>query len=232
MCSHPSAGRPQASGEQGYHPHPSLLFPLACRLDPEENIVVQPGPSSEAEAEQDTETKGEAEGEAVLMEEDLIQQSLDDYDAGKYSPRLLGPNELPFDAHVLEAEEDTHRLLLLRQQLQVTGRSPPGSSVPAGPAACLARGACVCVGVQGGRGTLPSGAGSGAHIQSWPGRGMSPGSEGCCGPDKSSEMGLRPLAFLWGPRIRSFPAPSPTTKLFMGFFPLTMGRVFWMRFPA
>lgn len=55
------------------------------------------------------------------MEEDLIQQSLDDYDAGKYSPRLLGPNELPFDAHVLEAEEDTHRLLLLRQQLQVTG---------------------------------------------------------------------------------------------------------------
>lgn len=55
------------------------------------------------------------------MEEDLIQQSLDDYDAGKYSPRLLGPNELPFDAHVLEAEEDMHRLLLLRQQLQVTG---------------------------------------------------------------------------------------------------------------
>lgn len=55
------------------------------------------------------------------MEEDLIQQSLDDYDAGKYSPRLLGPSELPFDAHVLEAEEDMHRLLLLRQQLQVTG---------------------------------------------------------------------------------------------------------------
>lgn len=60
------------------------------------------------------------------MEEDLIQQSLDDYDAGKYSPRLLGTNELPFDAHVLEAEEDTHRLLLLRQQLQVTGKSPTG----------------------------------------------------------------------------------------------------------
>lgn len=88
--------------------------------------MVQPGPSSETEAEQDSEAKGEAEGEAVLMEEDLIQQSLDDYDAGKYSPRLLGTNELPFDAHVLEAEEDTHRLLLLRQQLQVTGRSPTG----------------------------------------------------------------------------------------------------------
>ncbi|XP_063214271.1 splicing factor Cactin isoform X1 [Chroicocephalus ridibundus] len=102
-------------------PSDSSLFSVPCRLDPEESIVVQPGPSSEPEAEQDTEAKGEAEGEAVLMEEDLIQQSLDDYDAGKYSPRLLGTNELPFDAHVLEAEEDAHRLLLLRQQLQVTG---------------------------------------------------------------------------------------------------------------
>ncbi|XP_065508479.1 splicing factor Cactin isoform X1 [Caloenas nicobarica] len=102
-------------------PNDSSLFSLPCRLDPEESLVVQPGPSSEPEAEQDAEAKAEAEGEAVLMEEDLIQQSLDDYDAGKYSPRLLGPNELPFDAHVLEAEEDTHRLLLLRQQLQVTG---------------------------------------------------------------------------------------------------------------
>ncbi|XP_074894368.1 splicing factor Cactin isoform X1 [Buteo buteo] len=102
-------------------PSDSSFFSLPCRLDPDEGIVVQPGPSSEPEAEQDAEAKGEAEGEAVLMEEDLIQQSLDDYDAGKYSPRLLGTNELPFDAHVLEAEEDTHRLLLLRQQLQVTG---------------------------------------------------------------------------------------------------------------
>ncbi|XP_063259159.1 splicing factor Cactin isoform X2 [Prinia subflava] len=113
--------------EQGVESEP--LFPIikqepaspSDRLDPEESLEAQPGPSSEPEAEQDTEAKGEAEGEAVLMEEDLIQQSLDDYDAGKYSPRLLGPNELPFDAHVLEAEEDTHRLLLLRQQLQVTG---------------------------------------------------------------------------------------------------------------
>lgn len=111
-----------------------VLFSLPCRLDAEESIVVQPGPSSEPEAEQDVEVKEEAEGEAVLMEEDLIQQSLDDYDAGKYSPRLLGTNELPFDAHVLEAEEDTHRLLLLRQQLQVTGRrTRPGSGGQTSP---------------------------------------------------------------------------------------------------
>ncbi|OXB52776.1 UNVERIFIED_CONTAM: hypothetical protein H355_016476 [Colinus virginianus] len=115
--------------EQGVESEP--LFPIIKRepaspsdgLDTEEGIAVQPGPSSEPEAEQDVEVKEEAEGEAVLMEEDLIQQSLDDYDAGKYSPRLLGTNELPFDAHVLEAEEDAHRLLLLRQQLQVTGNA-------------------------------------------------------------------------------------------------------------
>lgn len=58
----------------------------------------------------------------MLIEEDLIQQSLDDYDAGKYSPRLLTSHELPFDAHVVEAGEDVQRLLLSRQQLQVTGR--------------------------------------------------------------------------------------------------------------
>lgn len=75
----------------------------------------------EPEAEEATPAEGEAEGEAVLMEEDLIQQSLDDYDAGKYSPRLLTAHELPLDAHVLEPDEDLQRLQLSRQQLQVTG---------------------------------------------------------------------------------------------------------------
>ncbi|NXF50940.1 CATIN protein, partial [Oceanites oceanicus] len=49
---------------------------------------------------------------------------------------------------------------------------------------------------------------------SWPGRGMPPGSEGRCGPDKSREMGLRLLVFPAGTCIRSFPTPSHTTKLF------------------
>lgn len=132
--------------------------------------MVQPGPSSEPEAEQDAEVKGEAEGEAVLMEEDLIQQSLDDYDAGKYSPRLLGPNELPFDAHVLEAEEDMHRLLLLRQQLQVTGRSPDGLMAWPGTG-----GTCVPWGAGLEFGDAPwkrINAGAGACTQSWPGRGI------------------------------------------------------------
>ncbi|XP_074834443.1 splicing factor Cactin [Carettochelys insculpta] len=116
--------------EQGVESEP--LFPIlkrepsspSDRPDLEESAPVQPGTSAAgapSEAGGEAEAKGEGEGEAVLMEEDLIQQSLDDYDAGKYSPRLLNSHELPCDAHVLEAEEDLQHLLLLRQQLQATG---------------------------------------------------------------------------------------------------------------
>uniref|UniRef100_A0A8C3HV64 Splicing factor Cactin n=1 Tax=Chrysemys picta bellii TaxID=8478 RepID=A0A8C3HV64_CHRPI len=116
--------------EQGVESEP--LFPIlkkepsspSDRPDPEESAPAQPGPSTAgapSEGGGEAEAKGEGEGEAVLMEEDLIQQSLDDYDAGRYSPRLLNSHELPCDAHVLEAEEDLQRLLLLRQQLQATG---------------------------------------------------------------------------------------------------------------
>ncbi|XP_037741576.1 cactin [Chelonia mydas] len=116
--------------EQGVESEP--LFPIlkkepsspSNRPDPEESAPAHPGPSTagaSSEGGGEAEAKGEGEGEAVLMEEDLIQQSLDDYDAGRYSPRLLNSHELPCDAHVLEAEEDLQRLLLLRQQLQATG---------------------------------------------------------------------------------------------------------------
>ncbi|XP_070603364.1 splicing factor Cactin [Erythrolamprus reginae] len=119
--------------EQGVESEP--LFPIikkespspeaassGHRLEPEETAPPQPGPSSvEPRTEPETEAKAEGDGEAVLIEEDLIQQSLDDYDAGKYSPRLLTSHELPFDAHVVDADEDLQRLQLSRQQLQVTG---------------------------------------------------------------------------------------------------------------
>uniref|UniRef100_A0A8C9A6H2 Splicing factor Cactin n=1 Tax=Prolemur simus TaxID=1328070 RepID=A0A8C9A6H2_PROSS len=123
--------------EQGVESEP--LFPILRQepqspspsLGPEDAPPTPPGPSSEGgpvEPEGDGaappaegEGEGEGEGEAVLMEEDLIQQSLDDYDAGKYSPRLLTAHELPLDAHVLEPDEDLQRLQLSRQQLQVTG---------------------------------------------------------------------------------------------------------------
>ncbi|XP_029380470.1 splicing factor Cactin isoform X2 [Echeneis naucrates] len=68
----------------------------------------------------DEEEKGEVV-EAVLTEEDLIQQSQAEYDSGRYSPTLLTSSELPLDTHTITPEEDTHRLQLARRQLQVTG---------------------------------------------------------------------------------------------------------------
>lgn len=62
--------------------------------------------------------------EAVLTEEDLIQQSQAEYDSGRYSPTLLTSSELPLDTHTITPEEDAHRLQLARRQLQVTGMSP------------------------------------------------------------------------------------------------------------
>lgn len=59
--------------------------------------------------------------EAVLTEEDLIQQSQAEYDSGRYSPTLLMQSELPLDTHTITPEEDAHRLQLARRQLQVTG---------------------------------------------------------------------------------------------------------------
>ncbi|XP_051944189.1 splicing factor Cactin [Hippocampus zosterae] len=64
--------------------------------------------------------KGE-EAEAVLTEEDLIQQSQAEYDSGRYSPTLLASSELPLDTHAIDPEEDAHRLQLARRQLQATG---------------------------------------------------------------------------------------------------------------
>lgn len=61
--------------------------------------------------------------EAVLTEEDLIQQSQADYDSGRYSPTLLTSSELPLDSHTTTPEEDLDRLQLARRQLQVTGRT-------------------------------------------------------------------------------------------------------------
>ena len=46
------------------------------------------------------------------MEEDLIQQSLDDYDAGKYSPRLLTAHDLRKLSLLLWIELPLEALLL------------------------------------------------------------------------------------------------------------------------
>eukprot|EP00063_Salmo_salar_P021600 XP_013996435.1 PREDICTED: cactin-like isoform X3 [Salmo salar] len=81
------------------------------------------GPSTEGNGEKEGE-EGEEKGEvveAVLTEEDLIQQSQAEYDSGRYSPTLLLPAELPLDTHTITPDEDTHKLHLSRRQLAVTG---------------------------------------------------------------------------------------------------------------
>ncbi|KAI2667911.1 Cactin [Labeo rohita] len=77
----------------------------------------------EGEGGEEEEEEGEKDEapEAVLTEEDLIQQSQAEYDSGRYSPTLLQPSELPLDTHIINVEEDLQRLLLARRQLQVTG---------------------------------------------------------------------------------------------------------------
>ncbi|XP_040195610.1 cactin-like [Rana temporaria] len=116
--------------EQGVESEP--LFPIVkqepcspCESSARDESE-QPGPSSDVLVPDESGSVPEGEGkeecgESVLIEEDLIQQSLNDYDVGRYSPKLLTNQELPFDAHIVDFEEDQQRLVLCRQQLQVTG---------------------------------------------------------------------------------------------------------------
>ncbi|OCU00325.1 cactin [Xenopus laevis] len=118
--------------EQGVESEP--LFPIikqepespSNRENEEEPVSGQPTSTNAVPEKSENAVEGEVKnegegGESVLMEEDLIQQSLNDYDAGRYSPKLLTVQELPFDAHVVDFEEDQQRTVLCRQQLQVTG---------------------------------------------------------------------------------------------------------------
>ena len=60
--------------------------------------------------------------EALITEEDLEDQSYVDYDTGKYSPKLLRPNELDIDTVVYDPADDMRKLELARQQVRSTGR--------------------------------------------------------------------------------------------------------------
>uniref|UniRef100_A0A3P8WBH9 Splicing factor Cactin n=1 Tax=Cynoglossus semilaevis TaxID=244447 RepID=A0A3P8WBH9_CYNSE len=116
--------------EQGVESEP--LFPIIKeqhknRGNNESEEIAGPSKSpkqhedGEGTAEGKDDEEKEEEVEAVLTEEDLIQQSQAEYDSGRYSPTLLSGSELPLDTHTITPEEDTHRLQLARRQLQVTG---------------------------------------------------------------------------------------------------------------
>ncbi|XP_033121808.1 cactin-like [Anneissia japonica] len=72
----------------------------------------QPGASNEAVDE---------EPEELITEEDLQQQSHDDYIDGRYSPVLLRTKELPPDTILFDPEEDMAKLEVLRKRLMTTG---------------------------------------------------------------------------------------------------------------
>lgn len=114
--SQPSSSSPQhdsrGTDEDQQEPQPSTSTERS-RNDEGENAEKEEGEKDEAV-------------EAVLTEEDLIQQSQAEYDSGRYSPALLTSSELPLDSHTITLEEDMHRLQLARRQLQVTGTSLSG----------------------------------------------------------------------------------------------------------
>ncbi|XP_064609618.1 splicing factor Cactin-like [Liolophura sinensis] len=62
------------------------------------------------------------EVESVLTEEDLLDQSVDEYEAGKYSPKLIRPEDLDYDTVIYETEDDLKKLAFAREQVQTTGR--------------------------------------------------------------------------------------------------------------
>lgn len=77
-----------------------------CSLEPEDpaphsHLGLRGGPE-EPEAEGATPVEGEGDGEAVLMEEDLIQHRAWTTTTPASTARLLTAHELPLDAHVLE----------------------------------------------------------------------------------------------------------------------------------
>ena len=62
-------------------------------------------------------------GEAVLTEEDLVDQSVVDYEAGSYSPRLIALSNLEPDALVYDPADDMLRLEFARKSVLRTGQA-------------------------------------------------------------------------------------------------------------
>ncbi|CAH1253369.1 CACTIN [Branchiostoma lanceolatum] len=87
----------------------------------------QPGPScapdgdtEEKKQEENTEEETK-EPEAVLTEEDLMEQSYDDYNAGRYSPKRLRTRDLPPDCLVFDPADDLRRLDIARRKVAASG---------------------------------------------------------------------------------------------------------------
>ena len=86
--------------------------------------------------ERDTEERVEAEDgdneDAILTEADLIEeedQSVLDYNAGGYTPKLTTPNDLDIDAVIYDPEDDMKKLELARKQVRSFGKVRVGIAI-------------------------------------------------------------------------------------------------------
>ncbi|XP_013403092.1 cactin [Lingula anatina] len=83
------------------------------------------GTEQNPEGKEENEEYGEdeEESEALITEEDLLEQSCEEYQLGQYSPRLLKHSDLEADTIVYDPEDDMKRLEHLRLQVRRTGKA-------------------------------------------------------------------------------------------------------------
>ncbi|XP_033749673.1 cactin-like [Pecten maximus] len=120
----PSATGTESSASRESTPRPeTTMAPPEVKVKQEEiQEESEAGPSGEA-ADEDEEDEGENEDdEAVITEEDLEEQAYVDYEAGKYSPKLLRFNDLEIDTVVYDPTDDMKKLELARQQVRTLGQ--------------------------------------------------------------------------------------------------------------
>ncbi|PIK46373.1 putative cactin isoform X1 [Apostichopus japonicus] len=84
--------------------------------DPQNERKAERNPEKEEEEEEEDEERS-----AVLTEEDLIAESMEEYLQGSYSPKLTDPKDVSFDVMVYDPEEDMAKLEQARKQLLATG---------------------------------------------------------------------------------------------------------------
>lgn len=87
------------------------------------NICLRP--SSRLDADETAAETGHDDAndeEQLITEDDLVDPTVAEYDAGGYSPQLIRPFDLPPDTIIFDPEDDMKRLEFARHQIVVTGQ--------------------------------------------------------------------------------------------------------------
>ncbi|XP_072037569.1 splicing factor Cactin-like [Amphiura filiformis] len=116
--------KPQDSGEIPLPSSDSEEDEVPVKQEPSTSAVKQEPSTSAVKEEPSTsgaEAKAAEEPESVFTEEDLMEESKDEYLQGGYSPKLLSARDLPPDTFVFDPDEDAMKLTRTRDQLITTG---------------------------------------------------------------------------------------------------------------